>query len=99
MPSRSRSVKKAAPPRVLLSASCIEQLRDPVADALGAPDAVQLLALESIVGDESELVDAAFISRDITGTSTKHVHTSVLRDCHAVLRRSPQLSWVHTHSA
>ena len=92
-------MSKAAAPRVLLSASSIEQLRDPVADALGAPDAVQLLALESIADDESTQVDAAFISRDITGTSTKHVHTPVLRACHAVLRRSPQLSWVHTHSA
>jgi phosphoglycerate dehydrogenase-like enzyme len=52
-----------------------------------------------VVADASLQVDAAFISRDITGLSSKSVASDALRDCHAVLRRSPHLAWVHTHSA
>lgn len=44
-------------------------------------------------------VDIAFISRDVTGLSTKHELTQGLLDFHAVLRRSSALQWVHIHSA
>jgi phosphoglycerate dehydrogenase-like enzyme len=65
--------------------------------AAGLP--LELLALEDIAHDVTQAVHAAFISRDITGLSTKHEPDTPLRDCYAVLRRSPQLAWVHTHSA
>ena len=44
-------------------------------------------------------VDVAFISRDITGLSTKHEPQAMLQACYAVLRASPRLAWVHAHSA
>ena len=95
----SKSAAVSSQRRVLVSASCRDQLRGPIAAAPGAAGAVQLLALEEIVGDASAQVDAAFISRDITGLSTKHEIGGALRDCYTVLRRSPRLAWVHTHSA
>jgi phosphoglycerate dehydrogenase-like enzyme len=60
---------------------------------------VALVTLEDIAADETQAVDAAFISRDITGLSSKQVPTEALAACYAVLRRSPQLRWVHAHSA
>ena len=44
-------------------------------------------------------MDAAFISRDITGASTKTTLGPELLAVYEVLRRSPGLQWVHTHSA
>lgn len=79
--------------RVLLSA----RTRDALAPAIGP--GVQLLALEEIADDETQCVDAAFISRDITGLSTKTHVLPELQACYRVLRRSPTLRWVHTHSA
>jgi phosphoglycerate dehydrogenase-like enzyme len=44
-------------------------------------------------------IDVAFITRDITGASTKtHVLPDLAR-CYEMLRRSPALQWVHAHSA
>jgi len=89
---------KDRPPRVLVSARVLAAQGDALrAAAAGLP--VELLALEAIAGDEDATVDAAFISRDITGLSTKHHAHSELLACYRVLRRSPRLAWVHTHSA
>lgn len=44
-------------------------------------------------------MDIAFVSRDVTGLSTKHVLTEELLAFYAVLRRSEALQWVHIHSA
>ena len=44
-------------------------------------------------------IDVAFISRDVTGLSTKHEPADSLRACYAVLRRSVTLKWIHIHSA
>lgn len=85
-------------PRLLLSAATLGATRDAIAAAAGGLP-LQLLTLEEAAQDDTATVHAAFISRDITGLSTK---TSVLRElaaCYAVLRRSPRLTWVHTHSA
>jgi len=80
-------------PRVLLSARC----RDALAATIGP--GVELLALEEIADDDTQTVDAAFISRDITGLSLKALVLPELQACYRVLRRSPALRWVQTHSA
>ncbi len=86
-------------PRVLLSAHTRAQLLPAIHAAVGG-EALELVALdEADRADESFTVDAAFISRDITGLSTKHQVLDDLAHCYRVLRRSPQLAWVHTHSA
>jgi phosphoglycerate dehydrogenase-like enzyme len=84
--------------RVLVSRAVRDRLGSPPCElAQGRP--LQLLALEDIAADATQTVDAAFVSRDITGLSTKQVLDTPLRDCYAVLRRSSALEWVHTHSA
>jgi phosphoglycerate dehydrogenase-like enzyme len=49
--------------------------------------------------DGSHDVDLAFISRDVTGTSSKSVLTDALLRFYEVLRHAPRLAWVHGHSA
>ncbi len=85
-------------PRVLVSAAARRSLQPAVFAALGAA-AVELLALEDVAADDTCTVHAAFISRDITGLSTKQEVLPELAACYRVLRRSPALAWVHTHSA
>ncbi|HEY8357277.1 MAG TPA: D-2-hydroxyacid dehydrogenase, partial [Ramlibacter sp.] len=43
--------------------------------------------------------DAAFISRDVTGLSTKHEVLPDTARFYAALQSSTQLRWVHTHAA
>jgi phosphoglycerate dehydrogenase-like enzyme len=80
-------------PRVLVSA----HIRSALGDAVDSE--AELVALEDIAGDDAQSVDAAFISRDITGLSTKTRVLPPLQACYRVLRRSPGLRWVHSHSA
>jgi phosphoglycerate dehydrogenase-like enzyme len=84
--------------RVLVSRAVRDSPGSPLCE-LAQRQPLQLLALEDIAADATQTVDAAFVSRDITGLSTKQVLDTPLRDCYAVLRRSPELQWVHTHSA
>ena len=44
-------------------------------------------------------VDICFITRDITGASTKTNVLPALARCYEMLRASPKLQWVHAHSA
>lgn len=84
--------------RLLLSARTQHGLDAELRSALDG-SGVQVVALQDVAGETSVTVDAAFISRDITGLSLKNHVLQDLADCYRVLRRSPQLSWVHTHSA
>jgi phosphoglycerate dehydrogenase-like enzyme len=85
-------------PRLLLSAQARGELGGAIAEAAGGTP-LELVTLEAIADDPTQGVDAAFISRDITGLSTKHNVLEPLARCYRVLRRSPKLAWVHTHSA
>ena len=49
--------------------------------------------------DGSYDVDIAFISRDVTGKSSKSVLTDTLLRYYDILRNAPRLAWVHGHSA
>jgi phosphoglycerate dehydrogenase-like enzyme len=91
-------MRRDGPARVLVSRAVRDSLGAGLHDAAGGRP-LQLLALEDIAADATQTVHAAFVSRDITGLSTKQVPDTPLRDCYAVLRRSPELQWVHTHSA
>ena len=84
--------------RLLLSARTRDTLGAELQRALEG-SGVQAVTLEEAAADETITVDAAFISRDVTGLSLKHVVLEELAHCYRVMRRSPQLSWVHTHSA
>lgn len=94
---RDSGMSKRAP-RLLLSARTRAALAADI-DRARQGRALELLALEDVATDDTVKVDAAFISRDITGLSLKHVVLQELAACYRVLRRSPRLAWVHTHSA
>lgn len=87
-----------AAPRLLLSARTRAALAGEI-DRARRGRALEVVALEDLAADDAATVDAAFISRDITGLSLKHVVLEELAACYRVLRRSPGLAWVHTHSA
>lgn len=86
------------PRRLLLSARLRHELGEAVAAAAAGCE-LEVLTLEQVVDDEACTVHAAFISRDVTALSTKHEVQEPLAGCYRVLRRSPELAWVHSHSA
>lgn len=83
------------PLRILLSPAVRRELTPAVLPVMGASPFELVSASEAAQGG----VDIAFISRDVTGLSTKHELTQGLLDFYAVLRRSDGLRWVHIHSA
>ena len=86
----------AAPLRILLSAQAAPRLRERIAATLGAAP------FEFVVADEAPLgvaSDIAFMTRDVTGASTKHQVQPATQHFHDLLRRAPALRWVQTHSA
>ena len=84
--------------RILLSPQARQELAPEIASVLG-PRAFELVTVAELAGQQQAGVDLAFVSRDVTGLSTKHVLTDGLQSFYAVLRRSEALRWVHIHSA
>ncbi len=84
--------------RILLSELAADRLATDIRAILG-PDNVELVMARPVLGGEPADVDLAYISRDVTGASTKHVLTESLEAFYVSLRASPHLQWVHTHSA
>lgn len=87
-----------SPLRLLLSRQALQVWRTPIERVLGARRH-EFVVLEEAVGQARDDVDVAFISRDITGVSTKHELASETRACYDLMRRSTRLQWVHIHSA
>lgn len=86
------------PLRILLSQQARAQLEAAIAREMG-DHPFELVTIESAVAAGRRDVDIAFISRDVTGLSTKYVLPEALRACYALLRDSANLKWVHIHSA
>ena len=86
------------PLRLLMSQSSIDQLGSAIAQRM-AHRPHELLALETAVAMQRTDADVAFISREVTGTSTKHQIHPALQQVYDLLRQSPGLKWVHIHSA
>lgn len=83
---------------ILMSQQSIDRFGDSVHAVMGH-NAYELLALEDAVITQRTDADVAFISREVTGASTKHeIHTS-LQKVYELLRQSSRLQWVHIHSA
>jgi phosphoglycerate dehydrogenase-like enzyme len=83
-----------APVRILLSQPSATALADEIASALGgAPH--RLVTPGTFTGD----LDLAFVSRDVTGLSTKHEVQPATRTFYDALEAAPSLRWVHVHSA
>ncbi|MFI5447881.1 D-2-hydroxyacid dehydrogenase [Polaromonas sp. UC242_47] len=86
------------PLRILLSDQARACLEERIAKALG-PRPFRLVSIDAMGTQPSGDVDIAFISRDVTGRSTKHVLSPSLQACYDALRSAPSLQWVHIHSA
>ncbi len=86
------------PVRILLSEQALGQHHAAIAEVMGARP-FELVSIESAVASGRRDVDVAFISRDVTGRSTKHELAPALQACYSVLRESAPLQWVHIHSA
>ena len=84
--------------RILMSRQSMQRLGASVAATMG-PRPYELLALEDAVAAQRTDADVAFISREVTGTSTKHEIHPALQQVYELLRQSPRLRWVHIHSA
>ncbi len=86
------------PLRILLSPAVRQELAPAIAQVMGE-GAFELVSTGAAGEAAQAAVDVAFISRDVTGLSTKHELTQGLQDFYALLRRSEGLRWVHIHSA
>ena len=92
-----KDTNSTRPPRILLSAKARDRLGGEIAGVMdGRP--FELVTASPTHGGEPEDVDVAFITRDVTGRSTKHVVLETLESFYNSLRRSPALRWVHVHS-
>jgi phosphoglycerate dehydrogenase-like enzyme len=81
------------PLRILLSEPARQRLAPAIAQALGgAPHELVTIA-------DGRPAEVAFLSRDITGLSTKHEVAPATARFYAALTGAPALRWVHTHAA
>lgn len=86
------------PLRILMSQQSMDRLGSSVLTAMGEHP-FELISLETAVVAQRTDADVAFISREVTGTSTKHEIHPALQQVYTLLRQSPGLRWVHIHSA
>ena len=86
------------PLRILMSQPSMAQLGEAVAEVMGAQP-YELMALDAAVASNRTDADVAFISREVTGASTKHEIHPALQQVYDLLSQSPGLQWVHIHSA
>ena len=87
-----------SPLRLLVSRQALQTWRSHIEQVL-AELPHELVVLEDAVSQGRDDIDVAFISRDITGLSTKHELEPGTRACYDLMRRSTRLRWVHIHSA
>ena len=92
------NVPVPAPLRILMSQPSITLLAADVGRVMGAWP-YELVDIETAVALQRTDCDVAFISREVTGTSTKHQIHQALQHLYDLLRQSPLLQWVHIHSA
>lgn len=79
-------------PRLLLSEPCRQRLEARIREVAGAR------ALRLVAPEEGN-ADLAFVSRDVTGLSTKHQTLPPTQRFYDAMALSPRLRWVHVHSA
>ncbi|MFZ9406211.1 MAG: D-2-hydroxyacid dehydrogenase [Burkholderiaceae bacterium] len=87
-----------APLRLLMSRQALEVLGPELRTCFADRDWQPILVGEAPPQAQAE-AQLAFISRDITGTSTKFELSAALAAFYDVLRASSSLRWLHVHSA
>jgi len=86
------------PRRLMLSQKMLDQLGPRILQHTQG-HAVELVSIESAVAAQRRDIDAVFISREVTGTSTKHEVHPELQACYDLMLANAGLQWVHIHSA
>ena len=84
--------------KILMSALALEGLAPSVASVM-AGRIYECCTFEEVIVSGRRDFDVAFISRDVTGLSTKHELAPSLQACYKVLEETATLRWVHIHSA
>jgi phosphoglycerate dehydrogenase-like enzyme len=84
--------------KILLSEKALQSLRQKI-EKMMAGQPFECVTFESAIASGRRDFDAAFISRDVTGLSTKHELAPSLKACYQVLDETQSLRWVHIHSA
>ena len=84
--------------KILLSELALRGLSSRIARVM-ADRPFECVSFEQAVASGRRDFDCAFVSRDVTGLSTKHELAPSLKACYQVLEESPNLRWVHIHSA
>ncbi len=84
--------------KILLSEKSLQSLRQKI-EKMMAGQPFECVTFESAIASGRRDFDAAFISRDVTGLSTKHELAPSLKACYQVLDETQSLRWVHIHSA
>jgi len=84
--------------RILMSRQSIDRLAASVSALMG-PRPHELISFEDAVASHRTDADVAFLSREVTGTSTKHEIHPALQQVYELLRHSAGLQWLHIHSA
>lgn len=85
------------PLRLLVSDLAWSSIQSDVYQALDGQAVERITVDEVLTGQKS--ADIAFISRDITGMSTKFVIEPETQRFYDALTQSPDLRWLHVHSA
>ena len=84
--------------KLLMSEQARSRWAPRVAEVLeGRP--FEILSIEQAVHEQRRDFDVAFISRDVTGNSSKYRVEPALQACYDLLLANPALKWVHIHSA
>jgi phosphoglycerate dehydrogenase-like enzyme len=89
---RGVSQRRAGPLRILMSAPAAGELREDVAQVLAG-------IAHTLCTPEEGDADLAFVSRDVTGLSTKHEILPETARFYDALAASQALQWTHVHSA
>jgi phosphoglycerate dehydrogenase-like enzyme len=84
------------PVGILLSAPAKARLHSAIAQVMGKRP---FTIVSPLPEDAAQQVDIAFVTRDITGTSTKHELQPDTVRFYERMRAAPALQWVHIHSA
>ena len=86
-----RDGRMTSPLRILMTPAAVLQAGVGLSEALGDR--------AHVVVSLGEDADVAFVSRDVTGLSTKHQVLPETQRFHDAMRHAPSLRWVHAHSA
>lgn len=88
------------PVRILLSPQSRQTLAEPIAIVMGERQFELITADDLFARDPAQRgADLAFISREVTGLSTKYETTKETQAFYDALSRSSDLQWLHIHSA